>query len=1023
MSLNQSKKLNIDSRTEQDIFEEITSLAKSYDTGWIPDPEDPDIGSALANIYAHEMSMNINRMNEIMDRYHTEFVNMLDISLLPARPASSIVVCELSDDTLPGAGIPKGTKLLTGEDEPIVFETEHGLYVTGSKLEAVFQADRETGAVVPLLGRFANPELIPGEQLIEKYRNRDKKVEAGEPEETGSEELSEESTASTIRPFTLFGEEGGIDRNIICFYHPTVFECENDNLFVRIEGGDRLVSAIEDGKVHFAFVSEEGIKGFPYCEKKDDHTFTLRKYDKNRKIASGNRTYGVLLMIADHAPEESIHVDRISFSAQGRAVSAENVNNGANDLDADAFLPFTDTLSVFDDCYICHDNYFSKSGAKITVAFDLAIREHKVSLTVEQVEESLKVIKRKPRTQQQEIPGDAYLEEVAFEYFNGTGWKKLPVETDIRGMFAGEGLDGRREITFICPDDWEPQATGSYDGRCIRMQILKSENCYMRPCIHHYPVIKDLTVSYSYESHYVDAERAETIIGSDRREITDQLRNKEGYTTFLSGSYTEDALYLGFSRPMESGPVSILFTLADSMEYEGLNCRFEYMSPEGFKPMKVVDYTQNFTRSGVVMFLPPADMRRASYEGRKEYWIRVVRSVLADDPYAYESLPMIENIMLNAVQVSNIETRPRQDFYVEEVTRNMQFALGVSNILDTDVWVNELGRHSRERMLAIASEDPDNTVIEQDTMGNITAFFKRWHEVGRLETAEDPRSYVLDRLLNRIIFGDGIKTWIPQVTDDVAIRCTVRCCNGRAGNVDANMITDTQGYLMYIGSITNPIRAYGGSNIEETDTALLRGASILSSRNRLVTMQDYTRAIMSYSDTISQVKGIVGQAKNKKSKSGDLTFVLLMKDYAEGSYAFHRIVGGLYNYLLEHSEISVTENHLHIVEPTFVELSVAVWINVLNMDESFEIQSKMQQTLAEYLDPVTSKGLKIGTLPHKSQLLMRLNVLKNKAIVKKSVVIAKYRDEKGVHEMDLEDINVTPFMIARNGEHKVHILN
>ena len=1007
MSLSQSKKLNIDLRTEEDIKNEISSLARDYETGWEVNEENPDIGYALASIYASEVAGNVDRMNEIMDRYHTEFVNMLDISLLPARPASSIVVCELADDTIPGAGVPKGTKLLTDSEEPIVFETEHGLYVTSSRLTSAFLADRETGAIVPLLGSFRNPELIPGEELLSEY--------------TGTEGASRQDE---LKPFKLFGEKGGIDRNVVIFYHTTVFDCENDDIYVRIEGGDELVKDILEKRVRFAYLSEKGITDYPYCElRKDNKTFVLRKYEENRKVPAGPMLYSMLMMIADHAPAESRHVDKITFSAHGRPVPAENVNNGGSDFDTDNFLPFTDTLSLYDDCYICHDNYFSKAGAKVTVSFDMSLSEHKVSFTPEQVEESLKVIKRKPKSVQQDMPGDCYVEEVSFEYFNGTGWKKLPTSTDMRGVFSSEDATGRAEITFVCPDDWTSQVAGPYEGRCIRMQITKAENCYMRPCIHHYPVIKNLTISYTYERHYVHADRAETIIGTSRTEITDKLRDKKGYLTFLAGSYTEDALYLGFSRPMESGPVSILFTLADSMQYEGLKCRFEYVSSEGFKPMKVIDYTQEFTRSGTIMFLPPADMRPMMLEGRNAYWLRVVRSRIQDDGEQHENLPFVEDICLNAVQVSNIETKPMQEFYVEEIRQGMQFYLGVSHILDTDVWVNEMGRHSRERMIAMQEDDPDNTIIEQDAMGGITAFYKRWFETDRLETAENPRSYQLDRLLNTIIFGDGITTWLPSVTDDVAIRCTVRCCNGRDGNVEADMITEPQGNLMYIGSITNPVKAYGGSDIEEIDKALARGASILSSRNRLVTMQDYTRAIRAYSDTIDQVKGIVGQTKSGNAKPGDLTFVLLMKDFAEGSYAFHRIVGGLMNYLLSRSEITVTQERLHVVEPTFVELSVAVWINVINMDESFEIQNLMQQALADYLNPVESPGLKIGMLPRRSQLLMRLNGLKHRAIVKKSVVIAKYYDEKGVHEMDLEDVKVTPFMIAKNGEHKVHILN
>ncbi|MBQ8490361.1 MAG: hypothetical protein IJ535_11325 [Pseudobutyrivibrio sp.] len=53
---------------------------------------------------------------------------------------------------------------------------------------------------------------------------------------------------------------------------------------------------------------------------------------------------------------------------------------------------------------------------------------------------------------------------------------------------------------------------------------------------------------------------------------------------------------------------------------------------------------------------------------------------------------------------------------------------------------------------------------------------------------------------------------------------------------------------------------------------------------------------------------------------------------------------------------------------------------------------------------------------------MRLSVLKSRAIVKKSVMIAHYIDANGEHEMDLGDLVVTPFMVCKSGKHKVNII-
>ena len=161
MSRNRSKRLLIDNRTQADIEARIAELSNEYGTGWVPDPEKPDIGTAIAKLYARCMEENIGRVNEVLDRYHTEFVNMLDISLLPAKPASSVVVLDLLSDAIAGSAVPKGTKFVAEGDTPYIFETDHSLYVSSSKVVTVFLTDGEKGCVVPLLGQFERP-AFPG---------------------------------------------------------------------------------------------------------------------------------------------------------------------------------------------------------------------------------------------------------------------------------------------------------------------------------------------------------------------------------------------------------------------------------------------------------------------------------------------------------------------------------------------------------------------------------------------------------------------------------------------------------------------------------------------------------------------------------------------------------------------------------------------------------------------------------------------------------------------------------------------
>ena len=92
--------MKIDNRTVSDIEEKIERLAKSYVPEWHFDRQDPDIGSAIARLFAVQMKENIDLENRMLERYHAEFINMLDLSLKPAKPAGSMVKFDLIDDAL-----------------------------------------------------------------------------------------------------------------------------------------------------------------------------------------------------------------------------------------------------------------------------------------------------------------------------------------------------------------------------------------------------------------------------------------------------------------------------------------------------------------------------------------------------------------------------------------------------------------------------------------------------------------------------------------------------------------------------------------------------------------------------------------------------------------------------------------------------------------------------------------------------------------------------------------------------------
>ena len=148
------KELMLDHRTQADLCRRVEELAASYTPEWRFDRRDPDVGSTLALIFADQMEGNIRRMNQLPEKYHTEFVNLLGLNLKPAYPASGIAVVEVMRGTVPGVELPRGTRLMAeGEDgTPVLFETMGDVYLTNARMTDVVSISGTEGCIKPLVG-------------------------------------------------------------------------------------------------------------------------------------------------------------------------------------------------------------------------------------------------------------------------------------------------------------------------------------------------------------------------------------------------------------------------------------------------------------------------------------------------------------------------------------------------------------------------------------------------------------------------------------------------------------------------------------------------------------------------------------------------------------------------------------------------------------------------------------------------------------------------------------------------------
>lgn len=129
-------------------------------------------------------------------------------------------------------------------------------------------------------------------------------------------------------------------------------------------------------------------------------------------------------------------------------------------------------------------------------------------------------------------------------------------------------------------------------------------------------------------------------------------------------------------------------------------------------------------------------------------------------------------------------------------------------------------------------------------------------------------------------------------------------------------------------------------------------------------------------------------------------------------------------YLLSHCEITCGLSDVQIVEPVFVKISIDLWLDTPNMQESLELKHMWIDRIADFLEPVKrvrSNGWKIGRLPETRQIRLMLGSLEDTARITHMNVVAQYTDHQRDYTVELDRVERNPFMLCCNGTHNIYI--
>lgn len=962
----------VDDRDRQDILEELQERARSYTPEWKFDTVHPDAASVIGLIFSHQMMENVNKRNQMWDKYRIEFANMYGLSRKPAIPARTVCTLQVSDSIEGGVALPAGTQVIgTAENgEEVVFSFMEDLYAVNAGLTDIIETSAHF-SLFPHQGRAFRRQAVV--MCFKHFPNlQEQRVSLrfrGKPESLPITELFADSAY-----FALSAALDDMDLNAVSGVNRMILETAAD------QDGQLVI----DGQQPLPVVSVNG----------------------------GEMTVLILDMLrppAEKTGYRNVFIDRIEVCTARQSARPDFIWNGREEMAAERFFPFGRQPALYDECFIGQADLFEWKGAPVSFCFRLEFERYRLHRAVD-VPPDLRIIRRKPKKVREEPYRECCVDEAVLTYFNGKGWRRLAVDMDVTALFSREENAGEYRIRFVVPDDWESVVQGGYEGKCLRIQIVRADNCYLQEVEYIDPVLSDVTLCMEEPENGIAPDLVAVMQGTQVRRVWD------GFCAFELMQFQEDFVYWGFDRSLQQGPVS-LFVELEKPASPGLECSFAYSDGNGFKPLRVIDHTNAFQHSGILQFVPPIDMAKSEVDGSSRWWLR-----LQLQEHDHDHMPVVRQIHMNAVMVENIIIKEEQDHYIDAVTPDMRFPLYAENILSVQVWVNEkeqLTVDERAQLMDAARQGGAEQVrAEYNFLGEIEDFYVLWHEVDSLECAgSGERCYCVDRDRNELIFGDGVQVRTPQNTTSIAFRTRVFCCDGEKANIRAGSIDRFRSTVISVEQVTNPVDAYGGTDLERIQRTLERGSNVLSSRGRVVTERDFVREALAFSDAVAQAACVTGE-------DNVVRIVLLMRDHQKGDYAFRRIQNPLKEHLQSCCEAACGNSLIQVCPPVFVRISIKVWLDVPELSKSIGIRQRWMDRMVDFLEPVNSRGeirWQIGRLPGVKQIRLMLGALEHTARVVHMDVLAQYFDGQRLLEKELDEVVASPFMICCSGTHRVYI--
>lgn len=966
-------------QTEEDIIQSIAAAAANYTPEWNFSMENPDIGSVLAYIYADMTEDTLRQLERLEYKNRLAFFNSLGASVRSASPSRGFAVFRLVQDAPDGTEVDAHTGLTAEASEAgggiVRFETMEDLYVTPAQPVCLYLTDGRNDGIYRIsdnLQRLSRPIALFREKGDNLQRHE---LYLGHDEVLGIQGEADIEISLYSRKGQLLQEEvlqSLADPAAACFSYWT-------------------------GEVWQEFSQVSVVQGSLLLRKE----VSLPSFKKMQ--LGGTETYVLRCQVQDITKTGQIAVEEILLGGRGTNLQPQYIYGAGLECSLKEFYPFGERMNLYEEVYFGSEEVLTKRGALVSLSFCLDFVQVPMETAAEDVPFEWKWVmdcsEFRPDPEY-----DITVEEVLWEYYNGTGWTRLFSGGEYSDIFRAAPMTSNRQrtVTFVCPQDMAPILVNSCETCYIRARVLKINNLFKLKGKYISPVIGTPVFSY----RYLTVKKLPQMV---------RIENNVEQSTFSGGEFSgtgqatqlltglptkEKCLYLGFHLPPVGSPVRMLWMMEDILSgHRGSIC-WEYESKRGFREMNPADLTDHLSRSGLMTFVGQEDFRRNSHFGQDMYWIRLRdESSFYSDTNTQLIYPVLRGLWMNAVEIRHMEREETEHFTLSYYEENCSFKLMRGNIDKILVEVLE------------GSEEEENWIV--------------WEEVPDLELQPGgSKAYQVDRAEGILRFGNGIHGRVPPFGKTEGIRVHYKCGGGIRGNVGQGQVNKLSRTVGFVSNVSNPMALWGGVDSETPAEAVNRCSARLRHWNRAVTAKDYEELALEASRALQKVRCFGGKNIRGEKEPGAVTLVIYPENRQEDKNLFNAVQEDIRKLLASRMDSGIFERgQFYITEPKMVEVQVKAEVTVGDFQDIFRVRRLAQERIRAFLDPISGHfdgaGWNIGQFPEGIQLQNILKEIPEIVWISKIYFMTFISGPRGRQEVKADSIRRHPYVLPDCGEVEV----